>query len=167
MNVRDLLTSPAPTPGNRPAPGDEPGWVEEHAGDVSSALAIGGTIASFASPLLRFAAPLLSGSIVAGAVDTAHQAWNTLDGNRHGSNWGTAAYAATGVMPASNLAALKGIRTVKGLASHAADALWLGSNVGFVGLESAWKMPSMLENKADTSDWLAYGAAITGLMKHM
>jgi hypothetical protein len=125
-----------------------------------------GTAASFITPVAPLAPALLGGSIAAGAMDTAIQAYNVYDGHRHGSNIKTVAYAATGIMPASNLVALKGMRSLTGFARHASDAVWLGGNVGFVGLETAWKGPSLVSGNADVSDWLAYGAAVTGLMKH-
>lgn len=145
--------------------------LESRVGDVCSLLGIVGaaTIAiSRRSPAIEHVGVrIVSGSMVAGGADTAIQARNVVvdagaGAERRGnerSDAGSIAYAATGMIPAASIAALRG------LAPHAPQRDVLGMallavNTAVLGYELVTRTPGIMRGQEDLS---GYGSLLASL----
>jgi hypothetical protein len=133
--------------------------VEERSGDVASALAIVGAAVfavnhrpAFRSPAAeQFATRLIYGSMAAAATDTA------IQGAR--GDLGATAYAATGLLPAVSLGALRGLHRHPS-AHEVASLAALGVNAGVLGYELVTRSPDIVRGREDAS---GYGSLLASL----
>ena len=152
--------------------------AEGHAGDLCSLLGIVGA----ATLLLNhrggrsagvewLGERIVAGSVGAGALDTAIQARNVLkdDGagaERRGhdrSSWGTVAYAATGLIPAASLKALRGLHRHPSPNEVAALSV-LAVNGAMVGYETVTRAPKALQGQEDASGYGSWLASMGGFV---
>jgi hypothetical protein len=136
--------------------------VEGRAGDVCSLLGIVGaaTIAiNRRSPEVELIGErIVLGSMAAAGVDTAIQGRNALKDDGHGakergnarSTLGTTAYAATGLIPAASLAALRGLHPQPSRNELASLAI-LAANGGMLGYEAVHRVPKLMRGEEDLS----------------
>lgn len=145
--------------------------VEGRAGDACSLLGIIGAAAMVAnhrvhhSPVIeRLAGRVIVGAVVAAGVDAAIQARNVLvDGGvgaeargNERSDWGTVAYAATGMIPAASLGAIRGLHRHPSRQEVAALGA-LAVNGGMLGYELVTRGGDMVRGREDAS---GYGSAL-------
>lgn len=154
--------------------------VEGHSGDAASALGVlGATLlvvnhrgASMRSAALEaMAGRIVTGAIASAAVDTAIQSRNLLldgpgDAEARGaepSTLGTIAYAATGVIPAASMRALRGAH-LHASRSEVVALTALGANAGVLGYEVVTRVPRMLQGEEDLSGYGSFVAAAGGFV---
>lgn len=149
-------------------------FTEAHAGDLCSLLGIVGAVAMVAnhrvghSPTIeRFAGKVITGAVGAAGLDTAIQARNVLADGGDGavargnerSTWGTVAYAATGMIPAASLGAIRGLHRHPSRQEVAALTA-LAANGGMLGYELVSRGADMVGGREDAS---GYGSALASL----
>lgn len=148
--------------------------VEGHAGDLCSLLGIVGAAVIFvnhrgakAPNIERLGVRTVMGSMAAAGVDAGIQARNVLVDDGAGaeqrgntrSSWGSVAYAATGLIPAASLRALRGLHRHPSV--HEVVALGaLGVNGGVLGYELVTRTPAILRGDENAS---GYGSLLASL----
>ncbi len=152
--------------------------VEGRAGDVCSLLGVVGAAAlvlnhrGVRSPRFEMVGErIVMGSMAAAGVDALIQARNVIkDGGdgaeRRGnakSSWGTVAYAATGLLPAASLRALRGLHRAPTTNEVIAVAA-LGINAGMLGYETVTRVPKMVRGEEDASGYGSFLASLGGFV---
>ncbi len=152
--------------------------VEGRAGDAASLLAIIGAATLVinhrgpGAPMAEFVGErIVLGSMGAAGVDALIQARNTLKDDGAGaeergnarSSWGTVAYAATGLLPAASLKALRGLH--RSPSTHEVLGLGaLGVNAAMLGYETVTRTPKMARGEEDASGYGSFLASIGGFV---
>ena len=152
--------------------------VEGRAGDAASVLAILGAATlvinhrGARNPMTELVGErIVLASMGAAGVDTLIQARNTLTDGGAGaeergnakSSWGTVAYAATGLLPAASLRALRGLhrspttQEVIGLGA-------LGVNAAMLSYETVTRAPKIAQGEEDASGYASYLASVGGFV---
>lgn len=146
-------------------------FVERHAGDLCSLLGIVGAatlVINRRSPSIEgVGARIVVGSMAAGGLDTAIQSYDAVhDGGRAAERRGndragpgSIAYAATGLIPAVSLGAVKGLHLQPSRAEVAALAL-LGVNGAVLGYELVTRGPKIARGEEEAS---GYGSLLASL----
>lgn len=149
--------------------------IEKRVGDLCSLLGIIGaaTIAiNRRNPdIERLGEVIVTGSMLAGGVDTAIQGRNLLvDGGKGAqergntrSSIGSVAYAATGLIPAASIAALGGLHAQPSRREIAGLAL-LAVNGGVMGYELARRLPRIARGEEDLSGYGSLLASAGGFV---
>lgn len=177
-----LLIAPPPLPA---APAIDPSgglldskagtFVEGNVGDLCSLLGIvgAGVIAinqrSAGREILGMR--IVMGSMLAGATDTLIQARNVVRDDGAGakkrgnerSTWGTVAYAATGVVPAVSVAAIRGLHRHPNRREVAALGL-LALNTAVLGYELVTRLPKIARGDEDLSGYGSLAASFGGFV---
>jgi hypothetical protein len=154
----------------------EPGmFAEAHAGDACSALGILGAATILASwpfgksepRIERWGRMLVLGSMGAALVDTAIQGHNMVEGqgkrSKHAVGLGPTAYAATGLIPAASLMAVRSVRHRMSL-SGAARVGVLGLATGVMGYELTHRSPRIASGEESWSGYGSFVAAAAGFV---
>jgi hypothetical protein len=148
--------------------------VEGHAGDLCSVLGIVGA----ATLIINHRGPknlvaeqvgerVVMGSMAAGGLDTAVQLRNVLKDDGEGaerrgnprSSWGSVAYAATGLLPATSLRALRGLH--RSPSTHEVIGLGaLGVNAAVLGYETVTRVPKMATGEENASGYGSFAASL-------
>ncbi len=152
--------------------------VEGHIGDVCSVLGIVGAAALVINhrtsqlPIVeRIGDAVVTGSLAASGVDTAIQAYDTIQGPDGGevargnakADWGTVAYAATGMIPAASLRALEGLHANPTRGELVALGA-LAVNGGMLGYEVLRRGKDIVHGKEDASGYGSLFAATGGFV---
>jgi hypothetical protein len=152
--------------------------VEGHAGDLCSLLGIVGAATlvlnhrGARAPMTEIVGErVVLGSMAAGGVDTLIQARNTVQDGGAGaqergnaeSNWGTVAYAATGLLPAASIRALRGLHRHPN-AREVASLAALGVNAAMLGYETITRVPKMVRGEEDASGYGSFLASLGGFV---
>ena len=139
--------------------------IRDRAGDASSVLSIAGAAALLIPHPNReeakIARVLVASSLAAGGVDTAIQGTRAIKGS-DGSDIGTTAYAATGLLPSASVGSLAYAKQLHNAHGRVALAT-LGANLGLIGYEMVHRIPRMKDGKEDTSGYLSFAAAFSGI----
>ena len=114
---------------------------------------------------------IVMGSMAAGGLDTAIQARNVLKDDGEGakergnpqSTWGTVAYAATGLIPAASLRAVRGLHRHPAKQEIAALSL-LGVNAAVLGYETVTRAPKMVTGEENASGYGSFLASLGGFV---
>lgn len=148
--------------------------VEGRAGDAASLLAIIGAATLVINhrgpraPMAEFVGErIVLGSMGAAGLDALIQARNTLVDDGAGaeargnarSDWGTVAYAATGLLPAASLTALRGLHRSPSV-NEVIALTALGVNGAMLGYETVTRVPKMAQGEEDAS---GYGSLLASL----
>lgn len=152
--------------------------VEGRAGDLCSLLGIVGAATlvfnhrGLRAPAVEIVGErIVLGSMAAAGVDALIQARNTIKDDGAGaeargnakSSWGTVAYAATGLIPAASLKALRGLHrspTVQEVIGVGA----LGVNAAMLGYETITRVPKIAEGEENASGYGSYLASLGGFV---
>jgi hypothetical protein len=152
--------------------------VEGHAGDLCSLLGIVGAgvlVLNHRGARLPsrelLGERIVTGSMAAAGVDTLIQARNVLKDGGEGaerrgnekSTWGTVAYAATGLIPAASLKAVRGLHRHPEAREVAALGL-LGVNTAVLGYEAVSRAPKMARGEEDASGYGSFLASLGGFV---
>jgi hypothetical protein len=152
--------------------------VEGRAGDVCSLLGIVGAAALVinhrgvpTARMEKLGERIVMGSMAAAGVDATIQARNVIKDGGEGaerrgnakSTWGTVAYAATGLLPAASLRALRGLHRAP--STHEILGLGaLGVNAAMLGYETIHRVPRIVRGEEDASGYGSFLASLGGFV---